>query len=55
MTDAQGTLICIGHSNIMKAPITDATIAAPTTLITFSITKLFTPRPAATSSASGMG
>lgn len=54
MTDAQGTLICIGHSNITKALITDATIAAPTTLITFSITLTFTLHPAATSSTAGM-
>lgn len=37
----------------MKAPITDATIAAPTTLITFSITLIFTHHPAETSSTAG--
>lgn len=53
MTDALGTLICFGHSNILKAPIIDTTMIAPTTLMTFSITKLFTPHPAATSSTAG--
>ena len=43
----------LGHSNITKAPITDATIAAPTTLITFSMIKKFTLHPAETSSTAG--